>query len=101
MTHRVVMNFMLNRGWHVSFLEADARTVLPLKLAFKTEDKVREMFDRFGQRYPENERILEHGLNIGRGSVWLEVAEEQYQKLRRVRRLVDCRRVNVSDAVII
>jgi hypothetical protein len=31
-THRVLMNFMVRPGgWHISFLEKDCRTVLPLK----------------------------------------------------------------------
>lgn len=34
------MQFQLRDGWHVSFLESDCRSVLPLKLTFKSEDKI-------------------------------------------------------------
>jgi len=40
---RICMNFMFRNGWHISFLEADCRTSLPLKLTFADADKIREI----------------------------------------------------------
>jgi hypothetical protein len=31
----------------------------------------------------ESRQSLDHGIEIGRGGVWLELSEEQYQKLRQ------------------
>ena len=81
------MNYQFRNGWRVSFLESDCRTSLPLNLTFTTEDKVREMFTRFGAgRLLEDEQGLEHGISIGRGGVWLSLTEEQYQRLKLGRR---------------
>jgi hypothetical protein len=42
------MNFMDRDGWHISFLESDCKTSLPLKLTFAKEDKIRDIFERHG-----------------------------------------------------
>jgi len=85
--HRVLMNFMVRPGgWHISFLEKDCRTVLPLKLTFANEGKIRAMHDRCGSQLLEDKQALEHGLNTGRGSCWLSLNEEQYQALNSKRR---------------
>jgi hypothetical protein len=81
-THRVLMNFMDRNGWHVSFLEADCRTALPVKLTFATEDKIRDLHRRLGSHLLEDRQGLEHGLSIGRGSAWLTLTAEQYQRLK-------------------
>jgi len=85
--HRVLMNFMVRPGgWHISFLEKDCRTVLPLKLTFANEGKIRAMHDRCGSQLLEDKQALEHGLNTGRGSCWLSLTEQQYQALHSKRR---------------
>jgi hypothetical protein len=86
-THRVLMNFMVRPGgWHISFLEKDCRTVLPLKLTFAKEDKIRSMHDQCGSPLLEDKQALEHGLSTGRGSCWLSLTDEQYQALNVKRR---------------
>jgi hypothetical protein len=83
-THRVLMNFMESRnGWRVSFLEADCTTVLARKLTFADPDKIRIMHQRFGSQLLDDKNALTHGINIGRGGVWLTLDDEQYQKLKR------------------
>jgi hypothetical protein len=85
-THRVLMNFMARPGgWHISFLEKDCRTVLPLKLTFAKEDKIRTMHDRCGSQLLEDKQAMEHGLDAGRGSCWLNLTAEQYQALKSKR----------------
>jgi hypothetical protein len=82
MTHRVLMNFMQRDGWRISFLEADCKTSLPLQLNFVSTDKIREMHERYGAlRMLEDKAALEHGIEIGRGGVWLNLTDEQYGKL--------------------
>ena len=60
--------------------------MLPLKLTFAKEDKIRTMHDRCGSQLLEDGQALEHGLNTGRGSCWLSFTEEQYQALNSKRR---------------
>jgi hypothetical protein len=81
------MNFMARPGgWHISFLEKDCRTVLPLKLTFAKEDKIRNMYDRCGSPLLEDKQALEHGLSTGRGSCWLSLTDKQCQVLNLKRR---------------
>ena len=86
MMHRILMNYQFRNGWRVSFLESDCRTSLPLTLTFATEDKLREMHERYGaSRILEDRQGLEHGISIGRGGVWLSLTEEQYRRLLKQR----------------
>ena len=81
--HRICMNFMLRDSWHVSFLEADCRTSLPLKLTFAHSDKILEIHERWGaDRLLDDRQAVEHGIEIGRGSIGLRLTDEQYRKLR-------------------
>jgi hypothetical protein len=83
MTHRVLMNFMDRDGWHISFLESDCKTSLPLRLTFAKEDKIRDIVEKHGADDGlDSKHALEHGLSIGRGGVWLSLDEEQYRKLK-------------------
>jgi len=81
--HRVYMSFVLRANrWHCHFLERDLQTVLPLKLQFKSHEKLRELAERGGCTLNlEARQSLDHGIEIGRGGIWLELSEEQYQKL--------------------
>jgi hypothetical protein len=56
-THRVLMNFMDRHGWHISFLEPDCQTSLPVKLTFASADKIRTMHQRFGSPLLEDGRL--------------------------------------------
>ena len=82
--HRVYLYFMLRNGWHVSFLEPDLKTPLPLKLTFATPDKLLEIHERWGEgRLLEDRSALEYAIQMGRGSIWLVLSPEQYGKLKR------------------
>ena len=84
--HRVLMSFMDRPGgWHVAFLEADCQTSLPVKLTFQSAEKIRIMQQRFGSSLLEDRQALDHGLSIGRGSVWLNLNAEQYERLKQQR----------------
>ena len=59
---------------------------LPLKLTFENEDKIRKTVERGGGLSNlEARSMLDHGIEIGRGGVWLEMTEEQYRKLLKQR----------------
>lgn len=80
--HRVYLSFMLRDGWHCQFLEPDLKSVLPRKLHFKSAEKVRELAERGGCNMNlEARQALDHGIEIGRGGIWLELSEEQYQTI--------------------
>jgi len=77
---------MDRNGWHVSFLEADCRTTLPLKLTFLSEGKILAMYERCGATHLlEDRQALEMGITMGRGSCWLSLSEEQYRQLKKDR----------------
>ncbi len=76
------MSFMNRNGWLCQFLEEDLKTLLPRALHFRTEDKVREIARRGGAMLNlETLQAFDHGIEIGRGGVWLELSDEQYRKL--------------------
>jgi hypothetical protein len=78
------MSFMLSKDWYCQFLEADAKTTLPRKLTFKDPAKLFELAERGGCNLNlEGRQALQHGIEIGRGGIWLELTEEQYRKLKR------------------
>jgi hypothetical protein len=83
--HTVYMQFFLRKGWQVSFLEPDLRTSLPRKLTFSDPDKIRELARR-GEAWGTSEarQMLEHGIETGRGGVYLRLTPEQYRRLRRI-----------------
>jgi hypothetical protein len=81
---RVYMSFMLQHGWYCQFLEADLKTSLPKKLSLPDEAKIFELAERGGgMKNLEARHAIQHGIEIGRGGFWLELTDEQYQKLRK------------------
>jgi hypothetical protein len=76
------MSFMLRDGWHCQFLEQDLKTPLPKRLRFNNKEKLREIAERGGCNMNlEARQSLDHGIEIGRGGIWLEISEEQYRRL--------------------
>jgi hypothetical protein len=81
---RVYMSFMHCEGWHCQFLEEDLKTSLPRKVTLDSPAKLIEMAKRGGSNLNlETRQALDHGIEIGRGGVWLELTEEQYARLRK------------------
>ena len=80
------MNFMLAKGgWSVSFLEEDCKTVLPRHLVFQSELKILDLTQHGGAEFNlAGRQAIEHGIGMGRGSIWLKLTGEQYDTLRRV-----------------
>jgi hypothetical protein len=81
--HRVYMSFMFRNGCLCQFLEEDLKTSLPRKVILGSQEKVREMARRGGAAMSLDVlQALDHGIEIGRGGIWLELSGEQYQKFQ-------------------
>ena len=80
--HRVYMSFMLRKGWSCSFLEAISKRPFPPRLNLADPRKLFEIAERGGCNLNlEGRQAIEHGIEIGRGGVWLELTADQYEKL--------------------
>jgi|ERR1700677_3647246 hypothetical protein len=80
---RVYLSFMQRKDWLCQFLEPDLQTALRRKLSFANVEKVRELAKRGGELSDlETASALEHGIEIGRGGVWLNLTSEHYAKLK-------------------
>jgi hypothetical protein len=78
------MHFMLSDGWFCQFLEEDLKTSLPRKVRLESPEKIVEMAEKGGAAMRlEDRQALAYGIAQGRGSVWLNLTHEQYQKLKR------------------
>lgn len=74
---------MLRQGWHRQFLEPDLKMPLPRRVILDDKQKLFEMAERGGCKFDlEARQAINHAIEIGRGGVWLELTEEQYQRLR-------------------
>jgi hypothetical protein len=68
--------------WRVTFRPRGDTIALPRVLHFGTEDKLRDLFQRFGAtRMAEDVAALEFAIRTGRGNVELMLGEEQLRKL--------------------
>jgi hypothetical protein len=75
---------MLTKEWYCQSLEEDAQTSLPRTIRMKDPDKIFELAERGGCNLNlEGRQAIQHGIDIGRGEIWLELSEEQYAKLKK------------------
>ena len=79
--HRLYLSFQSSNGWHCQFLEPDLKTSVPRQLHFKSSDKLIELVERAGG-FPdlESRLAMNHGLEIGRGGVFLSLTEGAAQE---------------------
>ena len=78
------MHFMLREGWFCQFLEEDLKTPLPKKMTLENPAKLFEIAERGGYKLTlENRQSIENAIAMGRGSIWLDLTEEQYAKLKK------------------
>jgi hypothetical protein len=62
----------------------DLKTPLPKKMTLKDPAKIFEIAERGGYKLTlENRQSIENAIVSGRGSIWLDLTQEQYQKLRK------------------
>ena len=81
---KVYMHFMSRAdGWLCQFLEVDCKTPLRKTLTFADSDKIVELARRGGASFALADRqAMEHGIEVGRGGIWLNLTDEQYRKLK-------------------
>ena len=78
------MHFMLREGWFCQFLEEDLKTPLPRKMTLEDPGKLFEIAERGGYKLTlENRQAIENAIAMGRGSIWLDLTQEQYAKLKK------------------
>jgi hypothetical protein len=73
------MSFFLSQEWNCQFLEADLKTSLPRKIELSDKRKIMEIAERGGCKINLEGR---QAIREGRGGVWLELSQEQYEKLK-------------------
>jgi hypothetical protein len=83
--HRVLMNFQFREKWTVHFLEADCKTPLwrGRYYDFESVDRVREIRVRASSPPAVFEELERCVRAWSRGSVYLDLTEEQYARLKR------------------
>jgi hypothetical protein len=80
---RVYASFQRRDGWQVSFLESDLKTSLRKHLTFASEQKIVELAEReSAESNLESRAVIQHGIETGRGGLWLNLNEQQYNRLR-------------------
>jgi hypothetical protein len=78
------MSFQCRDGWQCQFLEADLKTPLPKRCHFASSDKVVELVERAGGFTDQDTRLMvNQGIEMGRGGIFLKLTEEQYATLRK------------------
>jgi len=83
-THRICMSLVFTDGWHCRFHAADiCKTPISKMFSFHGKEKIYEMVRRgHGIATPEAFEALDQAVAVGRGQVWLELSDAQYQALR-------------------
>jgi len=82
--HRVYLSFQFRNGWCCQFLEKDLQTSLPRKLHFTSSDKLLELVERGGGFIDQETRMMvNQGIEMGRGGLYLNLTPAQYETLRR------------------
>lgn len=75
-----------SQAWVVQFLEPDLKTSAGRTFTYDTADKVTAIFEQSQSRKTtEFRQALDVGIELGRGGIYLELSDEQYQKLRASR----------------
>jgi hypothetical protein len=78
------MYYMLRDGWYCQFLEADLKTALPRTFTFATPEKIVDLAERGGGlKDLASKQALDHGIEKGRGGIYLHLTNEQYNRLKR------------------
>ena len=78
------MHFMHTNGWYCQFLEQDLKTPAGKPLTLSSPDKTVEMVRRGGAEMKlEDVQAIEYGISTERGVLWLNLTQEQYNRLKR------------------
>ena len=86
MPHRVYCYFKCRNGWQCQFLLPDLKTTAARPITFQDPTKIVEMAERGGAfKDLASRQAVDYGISMGRGSVWLCLSDEQYERLKRGR----------------
>lgn len=78
------MSFQTQSGWRCQFLEEDLKTPIPVCLNLVRQERLFEIAEHGGFRLNlEGRQTIQRAIEIGRGGMWLELTEEQYQRLKK------------------
>ena len=80
--HKIYMYFVCRRDWLCQFLLPDLQTTAAPAITFADPAKIVDMAGR-GNAFKDlaAKQAMDYALNMGRGSVWLYLSDEQYAKL--------------------
>jgi hypothetical protein len=83
-THRVYFSFFARHGWVIQFSPPTLDRALGRIRTVETEEAVREMIRRTPTRLSlEDWHMLDEAFKKGRGGLFLELTDEQYQAVLR------------------
>jgi len=84
--HRVYLFFQFRNGWRCQFLEPDLKTSLPRKPILTDSETLIGLVER-GGGLPDlaSRQALDQAIDKGRGGVFLNLTQEQYERLRHSR----------------
>lgn len=81
---RIYMSFFLRKGWVCGFLEEDLKTAIGRGCILASPEKVKDLISRTPTRMDlAAHQAVDHGIENGRGGLFLSVTDEQYQKLKK------------------
>ncbi|HUZ94888.1 MAG TPA: hypothetical protein VMU57_08245 [Edaphobacter sp.] len=83
---RIYLFFQLRNGWQCQFLEPDLKTSLPRKPVLTHSETLIGLVER-GGGLPDlaSRQALDQAIAKGRGGVFLNLPQEQYERLRQRR----------------
>ena len=69
-------------GWRIEFLADGVRPVLRKQLLFTDPDKITDFAEQGGMDSTlASRQALEHGIRTGRGGVYLNLTDEQFERI--------------------
>jgi hypothetical protein len=77
------MYYVRREVWVCTFTEEDLETRLPYEARFLDPEKIRAIVEKVGNfANLQDRQALDYGLKIGRGGAWLQLTQEQYDRLK-------------------
>jgi hypothetical protein len=82
---RVLVTFFNRDGWFVQFLQEDCKTSAGRPRNFRDPGKIVDIV-RAAHGSLEDVQCVLHAIERGRGSVWVKLDDQQYEKLKQATR---------------
>lgn len=83
----ILVRFLWFGSWHVAFFEEDQKTQLPVRVRLDTDDRLRELHEKWGVARTMSDRTSLEVQLAGRqaGEFWINIGRDEYLKLRIAR----------------